>query len=218
MKERQEGGFRILRSLRRGRGGAALAGWLILSLVSIQVGQGFWGMPEARAQGTSQSDVRRLMVRVVPKDAKKDGTAALVFRGLLRRAADRLGASGLRRAPGVENRFDRELETVRNRVEAGYQALMGQRWTEALEAYRAAEAALQPALAIASRNLVARVYKGLGISLLQAQKQLQAKDAIKRSLVVYPGQQASEYAVTLEARNFFRQVQQEMEEDRKSVV
>ncbi|HOU54522.1 MAG TPA: PEGA domain-containing protein [Myxococcota bacterium] len=216
MKERQERDFRVLRSLRRGRGGPALVG--VLSLVVLQVGPGPFLVPEARAQAASQGDVRRLMVRVVPKDARKDATAALVFRGLIRRAADRLGASGLRRASGVENRFDRELETVQNRVEAGYQALMGQRWAEALEAYRAAETALQPALAIASRNLVARVYKGLGISLLQAQKQLQAKDAIKRSLVVYPGQQASEYAVTLEARNFFRQVQQEIEEAPETAV
>jgi len=218
MKAGQEGDLRLLRSLRQGRGGATLAGGMALLLVMLQVGQGFWMVSEARAQQAPQSDVRRLMVRVVPKDQRKDGTVALVFRGLLRRAADRLGASGLRRASGVENRYDRELETVQRQVEAGYQALASQRWSEALEAYRAAETALQPVLAIASRSLVARVYKGLGISLLQAQKQLQAKDAIKRSLAVYPGQQASEYAVTVEARNFFRQVQQEMEESPETSV
>ncbi len=190
---------------------AGVAAFLAASLLQLEVSGALSLVAAARA-ADAPATARRLALFVVPKDAKKDATTAMVIRGLMRGTADRLEASGLRRAPLSESLPDTALATVAAKVEEGFRALNSQKWDEALAAYKAAEATLQPVLGLADRALVARTYKGLGIASLQARKQLQAKEAVRRSVLLYPGQKQSEYAFNLESRNLFAQVQREMED------
>jgi hypothetical protein len=189
-----------------------VAAFLAASLLQLEVTGALSLINEARAQAASGAPARRLALFVVPKDAKKDGTTAMVIRGLLRGAADRLAPAGLGRASMTEALPDSAIAAVQMKVDFGYKALNGQKWDEALTTYREAEALLQPVLGLADRVLVARTYKGLGIASLQARKQLQAKEAVRRSMMLYPGQKQSEYAFTLEARNLFAQIQRELED------
>lgn len=204
--------FPTLMPTRRSPLFAGVAAFLAASLLHLEVTGALSLIREARAQAAPAVSARRLALFVVPKDARKDGTTAMVIRGLLRGSADRLTASGLRRAPMSEAAPDAALATVAARVDAGFKALNGQKWDEALVAYKDAESSLQPVLGLADRALVARVYKGLGIASLQARKQLQAKEALRRAVLLYPGQKQSEYAYNLESRNLFAQVQRELED------
>jgi hypothetical protein len=202
---------------RRGRRAVAVvAAFVAASFLQLEVA-GTWSlMASARAQSAGEG--RRLALFVVAKDAKKDGTTAMVIRGLLRGAADRMQGSGLRRAPLSESLPDAALATVKAKVEAGYAALNAQKWDDAMTLYKDAEAALQPVLGLADKALVARTYKGLGIASLQARKQLQAKESVRRSVLIFGGQKQSEYAFNLESRNLFAQVQREMEEAPESSI
>lgn len=202
--------FQTLMSTRRSRWFAGIAVFLAASVLQLEVTGALSLFQEARAQGVPTA--RRLALFVSGKDARKDATTAMVIKGLLRGAAERLAASGLRRAPMSETLPDAALATVQAKVEAGFKALNAQKWDDALAAYKEAEAALQPVLGLADRALVARTYKGLGIASLQARKQLQAKESVRRAILLYPGQKQSEYAYNLDAGKLFAQVQRELED------
>ena len=189
-----------------------IAAFLAASLLQLEVTGAVSLINEARAQAAPGASSRRLALFVVPKEGKKDATTAMVIRGLLRGAADRLAPAGLGRAPMTEVLPDSTLAAVQAKVDLGYKALSSQKWDEALVTYREAESMLQPVLGLADRVLVARTYKGLGIASLQARKQLQAKEAVRRSMLLYPGQKQGEYSFSLDARNLFAQIQRELEE------
>jgi hypothetical protein len=202
--------FPTLVPTRRSRFFAGIAAFLAVSLLQLEVTGALSLVGQARAQVAPGQVTRRMALIVVPKDAKKDATTAMVIRGLLRGAADRLAGAGLRRASMSEAVPDAVLAFVTDRVEVGFKALNGQKWDEALAAYKEAESALQPVLGLADRALVARTYKGLGVAFFQLRKQLQAKEAVRRSMLLYPGQKQIEYAFSLESRNLFTQIQKDV--------
>lgn len=153
----------------------------------------------------------RLALFVVPK-SKSDETAALLLKGLFRTLADRLQAAGIGRAATSPAEDPGALALVRTRVEDGRKALNANRWAEALQAFTEAEQALGKALGVADRALVARVYKGLGVALAGLNRPDEARRAMHRSLAVYPNQDASSYAYSLDTRNLFSQVQREVQD------
>lgn len=179
-----------------------------IALVASLVGGDFVMI---RAWAQEASPTRRLAVFVVPK-TKSDETAALLLKGLFRTTADRLQAVGFERAAASPVEDPGALAVVRTRVEDGRKSLNANRWAEALQAFTDAETALRKALGIADRALVARVYKGLGVALINLNRPEEARRAMHRSLTVYPNQDASAYAYSLEARNLFSQVLREVQD------
>ncbi|NOZ02560.1 MAG: PEGA domain-containing protein [Deltaproteobacteria bacterium] len=156
----------------------------------------------AWAQGASKG---RLALFVVPR-SRRDSTDALILKGLLRSTADRMAASGIERAFTSPVADPDSLAVVEQQVEAGFSAMNAGKWDQALKAYLEAELNLAKCRGIAPRKTVARVYKGLGLALANTGKPDSAETMIHRSLVVYPNQQASEYAYNLESRKLFTKV------------
>jgi len=152
-----------------------------------------------------KGSTRRLALFVVQK-SRKDATAALILMGLLRTTGDRMLPAGIERALTSPVADPGALAVVIRQVEAGFKALNTGKWEEALKAYLDAEVNLARCRGIAERALVARVYKGLGLSFQNTGKPDQAKKSIHRSLVIYPNQKASEYAYNLESRKVFEKV------------
>ncbi len=152
---------------------------------------------------------RSLGIIIVPRRAA-DAAAAMVARGLLRGISDRMAGQGMTRAPvsSVDNPFPvADLEAM---VAQGAKLMNDGKWTESLELYRDAETKLLTLLPIAPRALVARVYKGLGLSLQQNRRQMQAKEMVRRAVLLWPGQKQAEYAYNLETKNLFQQIQREI--------
>jgi tetratricopeptide (TPR) repeat protein len=211
------------RSIRDGRSWLTLipttAGRRRLAMVAVAVLAGFlhvdlvrplalrWGA-EAYAQAPA-SGARSLGIVVVPRK-KGDETAAMVVRGLLRGVSDRMVGQGLGRAPVSPVDNPAAVGDIEALVALGAKAMTDGKWAEALDAYRKAETALATGLPLAPRALVARVYKGLGLSLQQNRRQMQAKEMVRRAVLLWPGQKQSEYAYNLETKNLFLQIQREV--------
>jgi tetratricopeptide (TPR) repeat protein len=211
---------RILPTLVRRRNFAVIAAVVTVCFVNAELAAWLPAMGVARAQEAApaaSSGARRLALFVVPK-AKKDEMSAMFLKALLRGAADRLATAGVERAPTSPVADPAAIAVVRAKVEEGRRALAAQKWDEALKAYTAAQAELDKCLAAADRALVARTYKGLGVALLAAKRADEAKAAIKRSLIAYPGQKAVEYAYNLETRNLFQTALREIEESPNGLV
>jgi len=171
----------------------------------------------ARAQQAAAKE-RRLALFVVPK-TPKDATAAVVMKGLLRGAADRLLTQGIARAHTSPCADPSAPATVAAKVEEGRAALASQKWADAYNAFVAADNALQMCLGGTDRTIVARCYKGLGVAaLMTKQPPSEPREAIRRSLVLWPGQKVSEYGYSPEARNLFLSVQREIEEAQTGVL
>lgn len=170
-----------------------------------------FGVAFAQTNTPEQSKARRLALFVLPK-TKKDETTAMFVKALLRGVTDRLVSVGVERAPTSPVEDPGAIAIVRAKVEEGRRALNAQKWEDALNAYSTAQKELDKCLAIAGSALVARTYKGLGISLIAMKRLEEATAAVKRSLLAYPGQKAAEYAYNLESRNLFQTTQREIEE------
>lgn len=185
---------------------AILAGFMHVELARpFLVGIG----APALAQAPTVEPDRALGIVLAPRK-KGDETAAMVVRGLLRGVADRMVSQGIKRAPvsPVDNAVP--VADIQALVTQGAQAMTDGRWREALDLYRKAEESLQTVLPLAPRALVARVYKGLGLSLQQNRRQMQAKEMVRRAVLVWSGQKQSEFAYNLETKNLFLQIQREV--------
>lgn len=177
---------------------------VVFSLISSEI-----VAPLAIAQEQG-SGPRRLALFFIPK-GKADESATLLVKGLFRTLADKLWSVGIERA---ENTLidAAALSAVQAKVDEGRKALSASQWNEALAQFTAAEEALKPILSLADRALVARVYKGMGIALASLNRLEDAKRAVFRSLAVYPNQDSSAYAYSLEARNLFSELLREVPE------
>jgi hypothetical protein len=190
---------------------AVVAVAVLAGFVHVELARPFLvgiGAP-AHAQASTVEPDRSLGIVVAPRK-KGDETAAMVVRGLLRGVADRMISQGVKRAPvsPVDNPV--AVADIQALVTQGAQAMTDGKWTEALDFYRKAEEGLQTVLPLAPRALVARVYKGLGLSLQQNRRQMQAKEMVRRAVLVWPGQKQSEFAYNLETKNLFLQIQREV--------
>lgn len=194
------------------------AGRRRLIAVAIAVTAGFLHVELARplamslgapayAQGAPGE--RALAIVVVPRKAG-DETAAMVVRGVLRGVADRMVGQGVGRAPVSPVDNPAPIAEIEGLVRQGAQAMTDARWSDALDLYRRAENQLATVLPLAPRALITRVYKGLGLSLQQNRRQMQAKEMIRRAVLLWPGQKQSEYAYNLETKNLFLQIQREV--------
>lgn len=196
----------MMPSLSRKKWFPAVALFLAVTFVGTDLGLRM-GMSAGSAWAQSgKSDPRRLALFVVQK-SRKDATAALILKGLLRSTADRLASAGIERAHTSPVSDPAAIDVVRQQVDAGLKAMNSGKWEEALKAYTEAEIHLARCRGIADRALVARVYKGFGLSLANTGKSDAAEPMLQRALVVYPNQQASEYAYNLESRKLFSKVQ-----------
>lgn len=184
---------------------AWVAGVVVLAFVQAEFVP-ILSIATAQAQGT-----KKLALFVVPK-TKKDEIPALVLKGLLRQTADRLAESGVARAQTATCEAPLPHAVIAARVERGRKALVAGKWLEAVGAYTEAETDLMKCLGLADRALVAKTFKGLGIAQWGAGKPTTAKTAVRRSFIVYPWQDASEYAYTQETRDLFVNVKREVEE------
>lgn len=183
---------------------AVMAGFLHVELARpFAVGVG----ASAYAQGAPGE--RTLAIVVVPRKAG-DETAAMVVRGVLRGIADRMVGQGVGRAPVSPVDNPAPIAEIEDLVRQGAQAMTDARWAEALDLYRRADNQLATVLPLAPRALITRVYKGLGLSLQQNRRQMQAKEMIRRAVLLWPGQKQSEYAFNLETKNLFLQIQREV--------
>ncbi|MBM4396541.1 MAG: PEGA domain-containing protein [Deltaproteobacteria bacterium] len=155
---------------------------------------------------------RRLALFVTPKTAK-DATAAMVVRGLLRGTADRLATAGVARAGTSPCADPAAPAQAAAKVEEGRAALAAQKWEDAYRAYSAADTALQMCLGGADRALVAKTCKGLGVAAQASRRPpSESRDAIRRALLLWPGQKATDYAYSVDARNLFASVQRDIDE------
>jgi len=163
------------------------------------------GLSGGMAWAQDDEGPRRLALFVVPR-TRDDATAALILKGLLRGTADRMVGAGLVRASTSPVEDPGAVATVRERVEEGRKFMNTGNWTQALGAFMDAEINLRKCMGLAGRVLVARVYKGVGLSLANSDKVDSGKKAVRRSLIVYPNQQVNEYAYNLESRKLFSKV------------
>lgn len=190
---------------------AVVAVAVLVGFVHVDLARPFLvgiGTP-ASAQVATGDSGRTLGIVIAPRK-KGDGTAAMVVRGLLRGVADRMVSQGVKRAPvsPVDNPVP--VADIEALVTQGAQAMTDGRWKEALDIYRKAEESLQTVLPLAPRAVVARVYKGLGLALQQNRRQMQAKEMVRRAVLVWPGQKQAEFAYNLETKNLFLQIQREV--------
>lgn len=195
----------MMPSLSRKRWFPAVALMLAVTFIGTDVGLRL-GMSGSLAWAQEDQDGARRLALFVVQKSRNDATAALILKGLLRTTGDRMVPAGIERAFTSPVMDPGSLAVVKKQVEAGFKALNTGNWEGALKAYLDAEVNLAKCRGIADRALVARVYKGLGLSFVNTGKPDQAKKSIHRSLVVYPNQQASEYSYNLESRKAFEKV------------
>lgn len=165
----------------------------------------------------SQETRRKLALFLIPL-SKKDETATVALKGLLRGVADRLVNIGIERADTSPADDPNAIGIVRTKVEEGKKALNSGAWDQALRLFNEAEIELKKCFGAVDRATIALIYKGLGVSLLMAKRPDEAKNALRTSLLIYPEQRQSEYAYSLEARNMFAQVQREVQDASEGTI
>jgi hypothetical protein len=183
---------------------AAIAGMLQFEAGGLMI-----SLTTRSAMAQQAAGGRSLAVLVVPKTTK-DEIPALVVRGLLRQTADRMVRAGMDRAATSPVAETVPIDALAAKVAEGGRMMTDGRWVDSLKLFREVETDITKTLGVAPRSLVARTFKGLGLSLQQNRRQMQAKEMIRRTFFLWPGQKQSEYAYNLETGNLFSQIQREV--------
>ena len=178
-------------TLRSGLARTVLATLCGLALVNLQwwsaFRDGHW-VAAAQAQSAVNSTLAVLVIPVTRKNA--DDAEAL--ERLLADAAGRLDTVrlfDLSPAPGAE-----VASKAADLVEEGLRAMLLRTPKRAQERLASAVQVLSEAPAAADERLYARLYKGNALAWLANNELLQARDALVKSMLLFPNQTADEYA------------------------
>jgi hypothetical protein len=182
-----------------------------LDVARLSSGAGF-GVQGAWAQGAG---TRRVAVFVLPA---KDGDAqtAQVLNSIVRENVRQLGDVQLVTAvgtPGAEL-----LPKIEQLADQGYSQLDRREVPQAVATFSQANDLLEKALPAVERRTHARVLKGLGVAKFLAGDAPAARDLVKRSLLIFPSQQAGEYDYSLEAKNLFRDARRELQDQATGTI
>lgn len=101
--------------------------------------------------------------------------------------------------------------SVAPRVEAGFRALADKDHASALGHFTWAINTLKSHNGLVDKRLLARAFKGLGVSLVMSEDENGAKNAIAASLNLWPNQKGVEYAYTMKAFHLFGQLKKQRE-------
>lgn len=183
-----------MRNLRKNRSLAAVISFLFFS---------------ASFASSAWAEGRTVACFVIAKDAKQ-GQAAAVMSSILRAQMRKLvGISVRTGAPAGNEQAAIESERLSN---AGFTSLNTGDKNGAVQSFQKAWDVLAQNPGVGAIKLHARVAKGLGVSMFMTGKTTRGKELIKRSLLLYPKQTASEYAYTVDVKNIYQHATREIAE------
>ena len=181
---------------------------LFLNLVvSTTLAPLFGEIPSAWAQEGGGS--RKIAIFVLP-ETDGDLQIASVLNSIIRENTRQLDDVTLVSAALAEG--EAGLAEAERLVDVGMEALYRRDYAVAEGQLTKALALIEAGLGAVPRRLHARVLKGLGVSYFFTGKTAEARVLIKKSLLVFEKQTAAEYAYSLEAKNLYREVRQELQD------
>jgi tetratricopeptide (TPR) repeat protein len=168
----------------------------------------FFSIQNASAMEPEKTE-RDVAIFIVPKD-KPDANASLLLSGIFRNELKRI--KGVRTAKMVSPPPEEiGIESAEAFIMEGKRALNTLDSKGAKSSYQKAVEIIEKILPAAPRELIARAYKGLGISLLLENNIADGKRMIKRSLLLYKTQFVTEYGYRSEIKTIFMDLQKEIE-------
>ncbi len=146
------------------------------------------------------SQTSRIGIFLVPQ-RRSDRIKVNAIRGLMTDTAARLEQKGVQVVWGAVSKQPANIDKVSALVKQGKQLLAKNQGKAALKVYTQAERLLRTCMVQADRTLIARIYKGLGVSFFMNHQMDMGQQMLERSLVIYPVQRPKEYAFSLDIRN-----------------
>lgn len=160
------------------------------------------------SSAATAAEGRTITCFVFPKNAKQP-QAAIVLSSIVRGQMGQLEGVTLRTgAPPGNAQATVEAQRL---TDEGFKSLAADDKDGAYSRFKSASDVLAQNPGAGDTRLHARVAKGLGIAIQMTGKPAtEARDAVKRSLILYPKQAATEYAYSVESRNLFEQARREI--------
>lgn len=175
---------------------------LIFLLLDLQI------LPLFMKVFSQERKSKEVAIFIFPKD-KKDFQSALLLKGLFRSQLKRLENVNRSDVCFIPNRENvQEVEKIHEEGKKYLSSLNGVKGEDIYK--KGIDLILQTPGGIA-KELIAKICKGYGISLILNGKIDEGKKMIKRSLFLYKKQRSSEYAYKVEVKNIFVQVVQDIE-------
>ncbi|MBM4388185.1 MAG: PEGA domain-containing protein, partial [Deltaproteobacteria bacterium] len=152
--------------------------------------------------------VSKVAIFVFPKSSK-DAQPAMMLQGLLRNQVKRIKNARCADTSPIQNLAG--LSELPSLLNEGRLKLASDNPSSAEFTFRRAAQIAEAALGGVSRELLARIYKGLGIALIFSGDNVRGKQMINRSLNLYKNQDALQYNYRLDVKTAFEQVAADIE-------
>ena len=176
-------------------------------VVATQMGTLFGAISPAWAQAGGAG--RKIAVFILPESAG-DAEIAFVLNSIIRENTRLLAEVDLVEAE--ESEGEEGLAEAERLIDAGVEALNRRDYAVAEQSLARGYALIERGLSAVPRRLHALALKGLGVARFFLGKGAEARALIKKSLLMFEKQTADEYAYSLEAKNLYREIRQELQD------